>query len=78
MLSRFGKCNWRDLYRLPVAFFLALLVLRNYSLRERCLLPDEWYWADELLLSWGYAVSSNAELKRWVRGSEEHDDRNNR
>jgi hypothetical protein len=59
MLSKFGKWNWRDVYRLPVALFLGLLVLRNYSLRQQGILSDEWYWADEKLLTWGYTVSSN-------------------
>lgn len=56
MLKKFGKWNWRDLYRLPASLFLGLLVLRNYELRERGILPDEWYWADEIILSWGYVV----------------------
>lgn len=60
MLSKFGRWNWRDFYRLPAALFLGVLVRRNYSLRQIGLLPDEWYWADEKLLSWGYVVSPNA------------------
>lgn len=75
MLHKFRKWNWRDLYRLPPALFLWILVLRNYSMRQRGLLPDEWYWADEKLLSWGYAVSSNAQVTgrptKTLNGSDE-------
>ena len=56
--TKFGKWNWRDIYRLPIALSLYPLVLRNYSLREKKLLPDEWYWADEKIYLWGYAKSS--------------------
>lgn len=30
------------------------LVYRNYRLRREGKLPDEWYWADAKLASWGY------------------------
>lgn len=29
------------------------LVKRNYRLRRQGKLPDEWYWADAYLLTWG-------------------------
>jgi hypothetical protein len=29
------------------------LVRRNYRLRNDGILPDEWYWADILLMEWG-------------------------
>lgn len=32
------------------------LIKRNYRMREAGLLPDEWYWADRLALSWGYTL----------------------
>lgn len=38
-------------------FVLKPLIRRNYRLRERGMRPDEWYWADRLALSWGYAVA---------------------
>ena len=28
------------------------LVVRNYRLRCEGVLPDEWYWADKLLMKW--------------------------
>ena len=33
------------------------LIRRNYAQRRRGELSDEWYWADELAISWGYYVS---------------------
>ena len=33
------------------------LVRRNYRLREAGKAPDDWYWADVLLVSWGYIVT---------------------
>lgn len=32
------------------------LILRNYRLRAEGKLPDEWYWADSLAVSWGFYV----------------------
>lgn len=34
------------------------LIKRNYALRAKGLLPDEWYWADSLALGWGYTVDN--------------------
>lgn len=33
------------------------LIMRDYLLRAEGKRPDEWHWADELALSWGYAVT---------------------
>jgi len=30
------------------------LTYRNYRLRELGKLPDKWYWADVLLVKWGF------------------------
>ena len=30
------------------------LTYRNYHLRELGKLPDKWYWADILLIKWGF------------------------
>lgn len=35
---------------------LEILVLANYKLREKRLVPDEWYWADDEL--WRRGVKS--------------------
>lgn len=71
MLSKFGDWIWRDIYRLPIALFLWPLVIRNYSLRARHILPDEWYWADERLFKWGYALRSFSSFRfkliEWYR-----------
>ncbi len=32
------------------------LIWRNYAQRRRGELPDEWYWADKLAVSWGMYV----------------------
>lgn len=66
MLTKILKWNWnwRDIYRLPCAMVLCPLILRNYSLRKKGLLPDEWYWADKILLKWGYAMGSKVNLKK--------------
>ena len=43
--------------------FLRPLIKRNYKLREQGLLPDEWYWADEMACNWGYFVGIRERLK---------------
>jgi hypothetical protein len=35
------------------------LIKRNYRLREEGLLPDEWYWADEIASNWKYLTRRN-------------------
>ncbi len=30
------------------------LIVVNYRLRRMRLLPDEWFWADKLAISWGF------------------------
>ena len=30
------------------------LIQHNYLQRRRGIKPDEWYWADRVLLEWGY------------------------
>ena len=37
-------------------FILVLnpLISRNYKLREKGLLPDEWYWADKLATKYNF------------------------
>jgi len=47
-----------------VRWLIAKLVLkrltkRNYKLRVMGKLPDEWYWADILMLKWGGMKMSN-------------------
>jgi len=56
MLTKFGRLGWRDFYRLPLAMLLWPLIRLNYWKREHGLAPDKWYWADEILLSWGWAT----------------------
>ncbi len=51
-----GVKGWRALYRVPLCLVLIPLVVRNYRLREQGELPDEWYWADQVLVSWGVFV----------------------
>ena len=59
LCSKLGQWNWNDVYRFPVAMFLTPLILRNYYLRSRHILPDKWYWADNLLYFWGYSINRN-------------------
>lgn len=42
-----------------LTFHLVLkpLIKRNYRLRELGKIPDEWYWADELAISYGFIDS---------------------
>ncbi len=42
--------------RLMPSWLLAVLTWRNHRLRERGLLPDEWYWADVELLRRGLTI----------------------
>ena len=51
-----GPLTIRKILSFPFALMLAPLVKRNYRLRAQGLLPDEWYWADMLLLKIGYYV----------------------
>lgn len=39
-----------------VIFYTVLrpLIVRNYKLRGKKVLPDKWYWADYLAAQWGY------------------------
>jgi hypothetical protein len=46
-----------------LAYTLAPLVRRNYTLRAQGKAPDEWYWADVLLLRLGYFVTFYPEMK---------------
>ena len=39
---------------LAAKLILYPLTYRNYRLREKGKLPDEWYWADILLTKWGF------------------------
>ena len=52
-------CNWRvrDYFIWPLTLALAVLVARNYVQRMKGLAPDEWYWADKLLMRCGWVVS---------------------
>lgn len=34
--------------------FLRPLILSNYWLRSHGWLPDKWFWADAVAVSWGY------------------------
>jgi hypothetical protein len=56
-LNKISNWSLKDIYRLPIAIVLSLLIMRNYSLRKKGLLPDKWYWADSVILKWGYVVS---------------------
>jgi len=48
---------FRKLFRYVIFHeFLEPLILDNYEKRRKHLLPDEWVWADELAVSWGYFV----------------------
>jgi hypothetical protein len=59
-LEKIVKFNWRDVYRFPAALFLSLLIRRNYSLRRKKLLPDQWYWADKQICNWGYTMKDES------------------
>jgi len=56
MLSTFGQRRLRHLFWLPMALCLWPLVARNYRLRARGEMPDEWHWADAWLFSRGFYV----------------------
>lgn len=43
--------------RLVAKYILFRLVVGNYKQRIMGELPDKWYWADVLLLKWGYSVN---------------------
>lgn len=43
-----------DMKRLIAKYILYPLTYRNYRLRESGKLPDKWYWADTLLIKWGF------------------------
>lgn len=38
---------------------LVPLMRHNYAQRRAGLLPDEWYWADRLAISWGYYLDGD-------------------
>lgn len=42
---------------------LAPLIRINYRARSDGDLPDEWYWADNLALKWGYALDENGRME---------------
>lgn len=43
-----------------IIIFIILIPLTevNYCLRRKGILPDKWFWADELMLEWGYNYKS--------------------
>lgn len=47
---------------LVFVLWLRPLIKRNYKMRAAGVLPDEWYWADELAFDWGYIVTNEGEL----------------
>ena len=65
----------KALFMWPV-FHLILkpLIKRNYRLREESSIkgdgkyPDQWYWADKLAISYGYAVSGKTKPYKVVEG----------
>ncbi len=59
MLKFFGGCNIKAILFLPIALVLWPLVARNYRLRKQGKLPDEWYWADSILLNNGWFVCTD-------------------
>ena len=34
--------------------FLIPLTVRNYRRRASGIIPDQWYWADKLIIKWGF------------------------
>ena len=36
------------------------LIKRNYTLRAKGLLPDEWYWADTIAYRWGHTIPARS------------------
>ena len=68
MLKKFGRWTFKDIIYLPIVFILWPLVSRNYYLREKHIIPDEWYWADIILFNCGYAVLSKSEREFMNRG----------
>lgn len=60
-LTKYRKWDWRDVYRLPVATLILWdLCQEDLRLRAAGLRPDEWFWADVLLLEWGYGPETVA------------------
>ena len=57
MLKPTGYKNLRAVVFLPVALFLWPLVSYNYYQRRIGNLPDQWYWADEMLFVNGWYVA---------------------
>jgi len=57
MLLINGKVSISKLLCLPLALILWPMVARNYALRTKGRLPDEWYWADKLMLKMGWVVN---------------------
>ena len=41
---------------LPFHIFMKPLIVDNYVARSQGLLPDEWYWVDELAWKFGYTI----------------------
>jgi hypothetical protein len=56
MIRPLGRWTLRHVFWLPFALCLWPLVMRNYRLRERGILPDRWYWADRWLVDHGFVV----------------------
>jgi len=58
------------LFYLYFHLILKWLIARNYILREKGILPDEWHWADELAVDHGYYLNPDVRresliLKYW-------------
>ncbi len=56
-MVKHGRFIWRDLYRLPIAYFILYYCIRRYyERRDDNAPPGEWYWAESLAWHWGYSM----------------------
>lgn len=46
---------------------LALLVAENYSRRALGCAPDEWFWADAVMLECGYSIGRDNKPTKFTR-----------
>lgn len=58
-------CAWRlrDYLIAPFAFVLGFLCARNFALRMQGRAPDQWYWADKLLMRFGWVIALRVSTK---------------
>jgi len=58
---RYNLWRWQKWYSwltFPIALLLMPLVIYNFEQRRKGKLPDEWYWADRIMLDLGWSVGN--------------------